>query len=544
MKRTILSLAVVGLATIAIHSEAQNNLSVERYSSLSKATPQSKAAPQSTATLKATATPKVVGGYAIDITDAPYQVALVNNSGQQFCGGTIIAKNWVVTAAHCLWGISPGRLTVVAGKTYRNQLRGGASVVAIHKYPGFYDTKQGKDIALLKLGQNLDLSSNGIKAIGYVNGNDVAAGIEDPGVVGTLTGWGKLSYGGSSAGQLQKVTMPIVSLEDAINAFSTNYGIHHLTADQLPTWQNNKSACHGDSGGPLVVPSNRGPLLAGVVSWGKDCDDIAPSMFARVSSFASWIQGYVGDVDTNLPPTLEITSPQDGTTYLYGEPIKLSANAKGNGSDLADVAFYVNDQLLYRDYSSPYSFNWDGAYLGPHTIKVTATDNQGRTSTETVEITVWDSDVNQPPSIEIDNPIAGQNFIEGERVNIEVTTSDVDGTVVSVAFYANDQLLANDTTTPFGHSYSADVAGDYQIVAVAQDDTGNTQPSTPINIKVTSKGGGCSSIAAWSATTVYPRPGNRVSHKGKEYENKWWTQGEIPSQSGQWGVWKDLGACE
>ena len=516
MKNTLAALAAAGFVVLATPSHANTKTSIDT---------------------------KVVGGYSIDITDAPYQVALVNQSGQQFCGGTIIAKDWVVTAAHCLWGITPGKVTVVAGKTYRSELKGGHSVVAIHKYPGFYNTKVGKDIALLKLGQNLDLSNNAIQAIGYMKAQDVSAGYQDPGVTGTLTGWGKLNYGGASAGQLQKVTMPIVSVDDAIQAFSVNYGIHSLTPDQLPTWQNNKSACHGDSGGPLVVSSNRGPLLAGVVSWGKDCDDIAPSMFARVSSFASWIEGYVGDGDQNLPPTLDITSPSDGTTFLYGEPIKLSANATANGSSLSHVAFYANDQLLYQDYSSPYSFNWDGAYLGPHTIKVIATDSQGYSTTKTVEIAVWDSDVNQPPSIGIDNPIENQSFIEGERVNIEVTTSDVDGTVVSVAFFANDKLLVNDTSTPFGHSFIASDAGDIQIIAVAQDDTGNQQPSTPVNIKITAVGDGCSNTPAWSATTVYPRSGNQVSYKGKLYENKWWTQGDVPSDSGQWGVWKDLGVC-
>jgi predicted carbohydrate-binding protein with CBM5 and CBM33 domain len=48
--------------------------------------------------------------------------------------------------------------------------------------------------------------------------------------------------------------------------------------------------------------------------------------------------------------------------------------------------------------------------------------------------------------------------------------------------------------------------------------------------------------AAWSASAVY-LGGARVSHAGKSYEAKWWTTGENPAQSGQWGVWKDLGAC-
>ncbi|MFD6524614.1 MULTISPECIES: glycosyl hydrolase family 18 protein [unclassified Isoptericola] len=48
--------------------------------------------------------------------------------------------------------------------------------------------------------------------------------------------------------------------------------------------------------------------------------------------------------------------------------------------------------------------------------------------------------------------------------------------------------------------------------------------------------------AAWAASSVYTG-GNRVSYQGHTYEAKWWTTNENPAQSGQWGVWRDLGAC-
>ncbi len=47
---------------------------------------------------------------------------------------------------------------------------------------------------------------------------------------------------------------------------------------------------------------------------------------------------------------------------------------------------------------------------------------------------------------------------------------------------------------------------------------------------------------AWSASAVY-LGGAKVSHEGKSYEAKWWTSGENPVQSGEWGAWKDLGPC-
>jgi chitin-binding protein len=52
--------------------------------------------------------------------------------------------------------------------------------------------------------------------------------------------------------------------------------------------------------------------------------------------------------------------------------------------------------------------------------------------------------------------------------------------------------------------------------------------------------GGCG--AAWSASAVYTG-GMTVSHKSRKYTARWWTQGEEPGTTGEWGVWQDNGAC-
>ncbi|MGE7434839.1 glycosyl hydrolase family 18 protein [Kitasatospora sp. NPDC001175] len=53
----------------------------------------------------------------------------------------------------------------------------------------------------------------------------------------------------------------------------------------------------------------------------------------------------------------------------------------------------------------------------------------------------------------------------------------------------------------------------------------------------------CAGAPGWNPSTVYAAPGTKVSWKGHYYTNKWWTQGEDPSISGQWGVWADNGPC-
>ncbi|MFI6446164.1 chitinase C-terminal domain-containing protein [Kitasatospora sp. NPDC050543] len=58
----------------------------------------------------------------------------------------------------------------------------------------------------------------------------------------------------------------------------------------------------------------------------------------------------------------------------------------------------------------------------------------------------------------------------------------------------------------------------------------------------TPTGGSCTA-PSWDAAATYATTGTKVSWKGHTYSNKWWTKGEDPGTTGQWGVWSDLGAC-
>ncbi|MFB0629796.1 glycoside hydrolase family 19 protein [Streptomyces sp. AB3(2024)] len=48
--------------------------------------------------------------------------------------------------------------------------------------------------------------------------------------------------------------------------------------------------------------------------------------------------------------------------------------------------------------------------------------------------------------------------------------------------------------------------------------------------------------SAWTSSAVYTG-GTSASHNGHNWQAKWWTQGETPGTTGQWGVWSDQGAC-
>jgi secreted trypsin-like serine protease len=247
----------------------------------------------------------IVGGTATTIAANPWQVSLQSSSGFHFCGGSVINENWILTAQHCVndGGTISKPARVEAGTTTISGSGQVRSVAEVIVYPGYVDASKGKDVALLRLSTPLDLSGANVKAIGLVTEADAAGGLTNTGVVTRVTGWGTLSSGGSSPDTLQTVDVNVVSNSSA----QSSYPSETITADQLAAAAPGKDSCQGDSGGPLTVVKGTGRALAGVVSWGYGCADARyPGMYARVSSFESWITSTISG--TTPPPT--------GTTLL------------------------------------------------------------------------------------------------------------------------------------------------------------------------------------------------------------------------------------
>lgn len=251
----------------------------------------------------------IVGGQDTRIELFPWQVSL-QRYGSHFCGGAIVNESWIVTAAHCVEDSVRG-VQVRAGVTERRsragQVRGVDGLVV---YPGYVSPERGKDIALIKLDAPLNFNAEGVSPIGLLTPALAREGYAEPQTVATVTGWGALSAGGRSPERLQRVDVPIVHLERAREAYG------YLGEDQLAAGLvgvGGKDSCQGDSGGPLVVQGPGGrPLLAGVVSWGRSCASARyPGMYARVSTFAAWVQGHVGTL-VEVPAVDDAPEPDAG----------------------------------------------------------------------------------------------------------------------------------------------------------------------------------------------------------------------------------------
>jgi len=225
---------------------------------------------------------------------------------QHICGGSLVASGWVLTAAHCVWGVPQRSLRVdavlgitnlaLASSTEGAQRITVTRMFAHGKYDHYARSGVGpNDIAMLKLAMEAKLSET-VKLVPlYSRTSDD----EDESGVATLSGWGSTSEDGSQPvypNKLQKAQFPVVSYKDCLEFLSekdpnaegllaeSNLCAGSLNATDL-------SSCSGDSGGPLVMDIGNQTMQVGIVSWGlTNCGSIPfPSVFTRVASHHDWV---------------------------------------------------------------------------------------------------------------------------------------------------------------------------------------------------------------------------------------------------------------
>lgn len=155
------------------------------------------------------------------------------------------------------------------------------------------------------------------------------------------------------------------------------------------------------------------------------------------------------------------------------------------------------------------------------------------------EYTTGGSGGNLWPTVEITNPMDGQTFNDNPNITINAVAADSDGSITQVEFFSNEQSLGVDAESPYSVTWQNVPTGSHDITAVATDNDGAEARSTVVNILV---GTDICLADAWDTRNIYVG-GNTVSHNYKEWEAKWWTQGEEPGTTGEWGVWKELGDC-
>ncbi|WP_330305562.1 MULTISPECIES: trypsin-like serine protease [unclassified Streptomyces] len=321
-------------------------------------------------------TPFIIGGSETTIASAPWMVQLSYYDSTAgvgyFCGGTLVAPNKVLTAAHCVAGLDwVNNGAVVAGTAGLLDDTSGtvAGVYRQWNHPHYNSTTVQNDIAVLTLDRPLEQQWTRLVAAG--DSASYAAG-----KTATVYGWGLTSgaEGADLSATLRKVDLTVQSDATCNSAMQTVLGEDDFVEGSMfcagtpatGTDEGTKSPCNGDSGGPVIV----GGKVVGIVSWGVSGCTAAGAypVFTKVASYTWAAQPRIDDADLTFDGKADILArtPSGGLFEQDSKGTSLAARAfQGNGwegiswglqADL-DRDFYQDlivrdkgDGKLYRSY--------------------------------------------------------------------------------------------------------------------------------------------------------------------------------------------------
>ncbi|BET03457.1 serine protease [Nesidiocoris tenuis] len=240
---------------------------------------------------------RIVGGRNAQFGVWPWQVSVRRSSFFGFssthrCGGALINERWIATAGHCVDDLLTSQIRIRVGEYDFSSVQEpypyaekGVAKKAIHPKYNFFTYEY--DLALVKLDSPLEFAPH-IRPVCLPGSDDLLIGEN-----ATVTGWGRLSDGGTLPSVLQEVTVPILSNDRCRNMF-LRAGRHEFFPEifMCAGFDNGgRDACQGDSGGPLQVKGKDGRyFLAGIISWGIGCAEAnLPGVCTRISKFVPWI---------------------------------------------------------------------------------------------------------------------------------------------------------------------------------------------------------------------------------------------------------------
>ncbi len=264
----------------------------------------------------------VIGGQPSPGGTYPSTVAILRVSNtltlyeRQFCGGTAISDNYVLTAAHCMFtGFSTldADEIVVAGNFQSLDNDSPAEIpvaqIFIHPYYDDDDEFALHDVALLRTSV-----PHNIPVVPLFGGD--ARKLTN--LTATVVGWGATQIDPQVIypSDRYEADVPITDFSTCNNVYQRGLGNEHLCAG-FP--QGGVDACQGDSGGPLFVTEDNQTYQVGVTSFGDGCaQPNAYGVYANVEHYESWISRIVPD-------------PSSGES-LYKTPSNLADSASSSSS--------------------------------------------------------------------------------------------------------------------------------------------------------------------------------------------------------------------
>ncbi|XP_063697688.1 chymotrypsin-2-like [Culicoides brevitarsis] len=229
--------------------------------------------------------PYIIDGEGVGPTDIPFAVGIMLHRPQNpgFCGGTLVSRNYVLTAASCL--VNVPRASVLLGASNINNASDIIDAAELIPHPLYDSGADRNDIGLIKLVRPADLSDF-VKVIDLPKWSQRKKSFSDVPV--TTFGWGSRGKRGEK--------VPVETLhavkETVIKNLSckTKYPAY-ITSSNICTGSSG-TPCTGDEGGAMYMIDEGKPVAIGVFSYqfSMGCTWGWPPVYARITSYLEWIQ--------------------------------------------------------------------------------------------------------------------------------------------------------------------------------------------------------------------------------------------------------------
>ncbi|EDS44379.1 tryptase-2 [Culex quinquefasciatus] len=236
---------------------------------------------------------KVINGKTAETGQFPWQVSIraALDRSVTVCGGSLIAPQWILTAAHCAKDYTGFQIGF--GSNLLNVPRLTMSAVSKIVHPEFDPVRLNNDVAVIKLPSPVpfswEISPIQLPPLSYASKTFQNA-------AGVVSGFGRTSDASQSISALLKYeTLRIISNAECSTVYGTSV-IRNSTMCAVGWERTNQNVCQGDSGGPLVIEENGTYLQIGVVSFvsNRGCSTGDPSGYIRTASYLEWIAQQTG----------------------------------------------------------------------------------------------------------------------------------------------------------------------------------------------------------------------------------------------------------